>query len=262
MKTLDDFFGCLDEFAHKALFDDIEFIWDPLKSISSYLDKWLSRLPDETRRVATLTGLDARSSGTKELYVRNWMEIEAPLLLEKQDIYLGAGTRLEPSAIIKGPCYVGKDCEIRHGAYLRGNVIVGDKCVIGHNTEVKNSLIMNHTEAGHFNYIGDSILGSYVNMGAGARLANVQFRSAEDKLKGNFPPIKLYVGTKEIDTRMTKLGAVIGDHVEIGCNAVLSPGALVAKSNWIYPNLNVPKGFYPPNQLIVPPDRKVISIDR
>ncbi len=262
MKTLDDFFGCLDEFSHKALFDDIEFVWDPLRSISSYLDEWQSRLPKATRRVDNLTGFDANSSGAKELYVRDWIEIEAPLLFEKQDIYFEAGVRLEPSAIIKGPCYIGKNCEIRQGAYLRGNVIVGEKCVIGHNTELKNSVIMDHSEAGHFNYIGDSILGSYVNMGAGAKLANVQFRSPKDKLEGNFPSIKLYVGKKEIDTRLPKFGAVLGDYVEIGSNAVISPGALVGKNNWVYPNLTLPKGVYPPNKLILPPDRKVTSMDR
>lgn len=264
MNKLDDFFGCLDEFAHKTLFDDIEFIWDPLKSITSYLDEWLSRLPDDIKRVSNLPGLGFTNPGSKErgIYVRIWMEIETPLLLEKQGIYLGAGTILEPSAIIKGPCCIGNDCAIRQGAYIRGDVIVGDKCVIGHSTEIKNSVIMNHTEAGHFNYIGDSILGSYVNMGAGSKLANVEFRSAEDKLKGNFSAIKVPSGTKIIDTGMEKFGAILGDHVEIGCNAVLSPGALVAKDNWVYPNLTLPKGFYPPNKLLLPTDRNIMSKDR
>ena len=259
IKTFDDFFACLDDFRHKALFDDIEYVWDPLKSIASYLVAWLSRLPEEKRSVANVTGVDATSSGA---YIRDWVEIESPLLLKDQGIYLEAGVRLEPSAIIKGPCYIGKDCEIRQGAYLRGNVIVGDKCVVGHNTEIKNSVIMDHTEAGHFNYIGDSILGSYVNMGAGAKLANVRFRSSDDKLKGHFPTIKLFTKSKEIDTGLIKFGAVLGDHVEIGSNAVISPGALVGKNNWVYPNMTLPAGLYPPDKFIYPSERRTISRDR
>ncbi|MGV7220810.1 MAG: glucose-1-phosphate thymidylyltransferase [Nitrospinales bacterium] len=261
MKIHDDFFDHLDKFTHKAIFEKIEFIWDPLKSISNYIDKCLSQLPDDVNRVSTFQGLGLTDPGAKDsgAYVRNWIRIESPLFLEKHGIYLSEGTMLEPSAIIKGPCYIGPGCEIRQGAYIRGNVIVGEKCVIGHNTEVKNSIIMNHTEAGHFNYIGDSILGSYINLGAGAKLANVEFRSPEDKSKENFPSIKHFDGTNTIDSTLSKFGAILGDNVEVGCNAVICPGTLVAKENWIYPNVTLPKGLYPPKKLVLPSNRNVVS---
>ena len=264
MRTHEDFFEHLDKFTHKSIFEKSDFIWDPLKLISNYLEKYLSQLPENVKRVSTLQGLGLTNPGSTDpgVYVRNWIEIESPLLLEQQGIFLGTGTKLEPSAIIKGPCYIGSECEIRQGAYLRGNVIVGDKCVIGHNTEVKNSIIMNHTEAGHFNYIGDSILGSYINMGAGAKLANVEFRSPDEKLNEIFPSIKQFDGTKEIDTQLPKFGAILGDNVEIGCNAVLCPGTLVAKENWVYPNVTLPKGFYPPNKLVLPSHRSVVIKDK
>jgi acetyltransferase-like isoleucine patch superfamily enzyme len=260
MKIRDDFFDNIDKFTHQAIFENIEFIWDPLKSISSYIDNYLSQLPDDIDRVSAYHGLGLTDPGSKDpgAYARNWIKINSPFILEKQGIYLSEGTMIEPSAIIKGPCYIGVGCEIRQGAYIRGNVIVGDNCVIGHNTEVKNSIIMNHTEAGHFNYIGDSILGSHVNLGAGAKLANVEFRSPEDKSKEIFPPIKHFDGAKEIDTQLTKFGSIIGDNVEIGCNAVICPGTLVAKENWVYPNVTLPKGFYPPHKIVLPSNRNVV----
>jgi len=260
MKRYDDFFDHLDKFTHKAIFEKFEFIWDPLKSISNYIDNYFGQLPQDIKRISIFQGLGLTDPGVKDpgAYVRNWIEIKAPLYLEKYRIFLDKGTTLEPSAIIKGPCYIGPGCEVRHGAYIRGNVIIGEKCVIGHNTEVKNSILMNHTEAGHFNYIGDSILGSYINLGAGAKLANVEFRSPEDKSKENFPSIKHIDGTKEIDTQLPKFGAILGDNVEIGCNAVICPGTLVAKENWVYPNVTLPKGMYPPKKLVLPSHRNVV----
>jgi len=174
------------------------------------------------------------------------------------DICIGKGTILEPSAILKGPLVVGEGCEIRQGAYLRGNVLIGGHCVIGHCTEIKNSIVMDHTEAGHFNYIGNSIVGSHVNMGAGSRLANLQFRTPAQKEAEVqiFPEISARIDNKTIATGLNKFGAVLGDNVELGCNAVVCPGALVGKENWIYPNSVLPKGYYPPKSILSPKDRK------
>ena len=113
---------------------------------------------------------------------------------------------------------------------------------------------------GHFNYIGDSILGRHVNMGAGSKLANLQFRSREEKQEGFIHPIQILSADLEIG--MEKLGAVVGDHAEIGCNAVLCPGTLLGKDTWVYPNLIVPKGYYPPNTVLTTKDRKPLIIDR
>ena len=134
----------------------------------------------------------------------------------------------------------------------RGNVLTGDHCILGHNTEIKNSILMDHTEAGHFNYVGDSILGSYVNLGAGSRLANLQFRSPREKREGFIQPLTLDVDGEEIATEMEKFGAVVGDYVELGCNAVLCPGVLLGKGSWIYPNMTIAKGSYPPESMFRP----------
>ena len=118
---------------------------------------------------------------------------------------------------------------------------------------------MNHVEAGHFNYIGDSILGSYINMGAGSRLANIQFRGLQEKMKNFINDIEVPIESKLISTGLSKFGAIIGDNVEVGCNAVLCPGALIGKDNWIYPNCTVPKGFHSPGHFITPSDHKLRS---
>jgi carbonic anhydrase/acetyltransferase-like protein (isoleucine patch superfamily) len=166
-------------------------------------------------------------------------------------IYVGAGTFLEAGSMIKGPCFIGERCEIRHGAYIRGGVIVGEGCVIGHATEVKNSIIMDRSNAGHFNYLGDSVLGSCVNLGAGTVLANLRFRSRLEILSGKILQIAAtgHMG-KTINTGRSKLGAVVGDFTEIGCNSVISPGALIGSDCWIYPNTTAPKGLYPPSSVI------------
>jgi bifunctional N-acetylglucosamine-1-phosphate-uridyltransferase/glucosamine-1-phosphate-acetyltransferase GlmU-like protein len=122
--------------------------------------------------------------------------------------------------------------------------------------------MMDHSEAGHFNYIGDSIVGRHVNMGAGSKLANLQFRSREEKQKNFIHPIQIPLPSEDLKTGMEKLGAVVGDHAEIGCNAVLCPGTLIGKDTWVYPNLMVPKGYYPPNTVLIPKDRKPRSIDK
>ena len=261
---LHSFYDHLDEFAYKHWFEGIETPWQPLDTLKQSVGDAMAGLPD-IREVQSLDGLTLATNETLSrlndpaCYVDRWVEIEGPVLLKPLDIFLDKGTVLEPSAIIKGPALIGKGCEIRQGAYLRGNVVVGDHCIIGHNTEIKNSILMNHTEAGHFNYIGDSIIGSYVNLGAGSRLANLEFRSPENKRDVLFPRILMDVEGKEIHTGRSKFGAVLGDYVEVGCNAVLSPAVLLGKESWVYPNFTVPKGYYPPQTRLVPTDRKIKS---
>ena len=259
---LHSFYDHLDEFTYKHWFEGIETPWKPLDTLENSVSDALNNVSD-VREVQSLEGLlfslneELPRLNEPACYVEQWVEIESPVLLKPLGIFLDTGTVLEPSAIIKGPALIGKDCEIRQGAYLRGNVVVGDHCVIGHNTEIKNSILMNHTEAGHFNYIGDSILGSYVNLGAGTRLANLEFRSPADKRAILFPPLHMEVEGKEIPIGRSKFGAVLGDYAEIGCNAVLSPAVLMGKESCVYPNLTVPKGYYPPQTRLAPTDRKL-----
>jgi len=262
MKDLTPYFDQLNDFAHKGLFDRVETLWQPLQGLAESIEKILADLPSTVDRVQTLEGCTLIAKGSLSRYrepaccVERWIEISKPTLIEPMGIFLGAGTILEPSAIIKGPVVIGSQCEIRQGAYVRGNVVTGDRCVIGHATEVKNSILMNHSEAGHFNYIGDSILGSYVNLGAGAKLANLEFRSAEDKINEALSPIPLEAASGEWVTGPQKFGAVLGDSVEIGCNAVLCPGVFLGKDSKVYPNQTVRKGIYPPHTLLLPRDTK------
>lgn len=269
MLNLNQFFPHLDEFAHREIFGDIEAIWDPLKILGELIDIICEKKTQGVSALNSLKGTIQTRSGDPGarrmgpgVYVERWLETESPVFLRDLEIFIGEGTVLEPSAIIKGPAVIGAHCEVRQGAYIRGNVITGDHCTIGHNTEIKNSVFMNHAEAGHFNYIGDSIVGSYVNLGAGSKLANLQFRTLEEKRDGKLPLIEIPIDKQMVPTGLGKLGSILGDGVEIGCNAVLSPGTLIGANNWVYPNMTVPKGYYPPGFFLLPVDRRIRSVER
>lgn len=135
-------------------------------------------------------------------------------------VYIAEGATVEPTAMIQGPCVIGPGAEIRHGAYIRGNVFVGANAVVGHTTEVKGSVFFDDAKAGHFAYVGDSILGRDVNLGAGTKLANL-------KLKGNEISILDPVSNNPVKTGLRKFSSVLGDRAQTGCNAVLSPGTLL-----------------------------------
>lgn len=265
MIPIENFFTHLKGFAHAEMFENIEWAWEPLKNLEGSINSILEANSQKAKILDALEGTtvsDPADRGNakigRSLFVNRWMEIKTPVLIKPLGILIGKGTILEPSAILKGPLIIGEGCEIRQGAYLRGNALIGNHCVIGHCTEIKNSIVMNHSEVGHFNYIGDSILGSHVNMGAGSRLANLQFRTAEQKEAPVqiFPEIPARIDHKTIATGLNKFGAILGDNVEVGCNAVVCPGALVGKSNWIYPNSVLPKEYYPPKSILSPKNRK------
>ena len=157
-------------------------------------------------------------------------------------VYIAASARIEPTAFIQGPAYIGPDTEIRHGAYIRGFFIAGDDCVVGHDTEVKNTIFLNHVHAAHFAYVGDSILGNQVNLGAGVVCAN---------LKLNRKTIAIHWNGERIDTTFQKFGAVIGDGSQIGCNSVTNPGALLGKDVFCYPCTNI-GGIIPSRSIVKP----------
>lgn len=127
-----------------------------------------------------------------------------------------------PHAFIQGPAWIGAGALVAHGAFLRGNVIVGPGAKVGHATEVKRSILLPGARAPHFNYVGDSILGSDVNLGAGVKLANFKADGSTISVGGEA-------------TGLRKLGAILGDGVSIGCNAVLNPGTVVGRDTLIYP---------------------------
>ena len=183
--------------------------------------------------------------------VEGFVASKAVIVPELQ-LYIGEGAILEPTVILKTPVYIGPGSEVRQGAYIRGHVIVGTHCTIGHNTEVKNSVFGNHTEAGHFAYVGDSLLGDFVNLGAGTKLANLPFRTLEDKERERFPEMEFEFPGTDIMCCRSKIGAVLADGVETGCNSTLSPGTFVGRDSWIYPCLYVRRGVYPPHSMIKP----------
>jgi NDP-sugar pyrophosphorylase family protein len=136
--------------------------------------------------------------------------------------------------MIKSPAIIGDMTEVRQGAYLRGYCIAGKRCVLGHTTEIKHSIFLNDAKAGHFAYVGDSILGNNVNLGAGTKLANLKF------LPGN---ITVFFQGEQIDTSRRKLGAILGDGCQTGCNSVTSPGTLMAKGAILMPNATARGGY-------------------
>ncbi len=171
------------------------------------------------------------------------IEVSLPPSVYLEDISLisiGKGTIVEPGAYIQGPCVIGEHCRIRSSAYLRDHVLIGDHCVIGHGTEVKQSILLSHVHAAHFSYIGNSILGHHVNLGAGVKCANFRLDGKE---------ILISLKGKKIKSGTNKMGAIIGDGVQIGCNSVLSPATFVGKNSFCYPLLSL-KGFIPPNSVV------------
>jgi NDP-sugar pyrophosphorylase family protein len=165
--------------------------------------------------------------------------IYAGAALMDDDIYIGKGAVIEPGALVKGPAIIGDNTELRQCAYLRGNTLVGDGCVVGHATELKSSVLLGGSKAGHFAYIGDSILGR-VNLGAGTKLANLKI------IESN---IVISIEGKKYDTGLRKFGAILADGVETGCNSVTTPGTLLGKDVIMYPNTTA-KGYHPPKTII------------
>ena len=255
----------LDFTLYEAYFESIKFVHFPelfqknepvfaaLDKILPSIQNLLNHYPSDRELPVELDYWERPSLGggiEKVLTVREGVLIDQDMAFPSIGVFLSQGVILEPTAILKAPLYVGKNTEIRQGAYIRGNVIIGDNCTIGHNTEVKSSIFMGHSEAGHFAYVGDSILGHCVNLGAGTKLANLAFRTLSQKKNQEFPSLKPRINGNKVDLSRSKLGAILGDGVETGCNSVLSPGCFIGIDSWIYPCQYVPSGYYPPGSII------------
>ncbi len=155
-------------------------------------------------------------------------------------VYIAKSARVAPSAHIEGPCIVCESAEIRHCAYIRGSVIVGAGAVVGNSTELKNCILFDTVQVPHYNYVGDSILGYKSHLGAGAVTSNVKSDKSEVVVKGeNFA----------FATGRKKVGAVLGDGVEIGCGAVLCPGTVIGKDSTVYPLVRV-RGVIPEHCIV------------
>lgn len=156
---------------------------------------------------------------------------------EKQEdnIWIAKSAKVAPTASITGPVIIGKNAEIRHCAFIRGKAIIGEACVVGNSTELKNVILFNKVQVPHYNYVGDSILGYKAHMGAGSITSNI---------KSDRSPVTISYNGEKVETGLIKMGAMIGDNVEVGCNSVLNPGAILGRSSNIYP-LSLVRGFIP-----------------
>ncbi|MCC8357398.1 MAG: UDP-N-acetylglucosamine pyrophosphorylase [Oscillospiraceae bacterium] len=152
-----------------------------------------------------------------------------------EDVWIAKDAEVFPSAYIHGPCIIGHRTEVRQCAFIRGNALVGEGCVVGNSTELKNVILFDGVQVPHYNYVGDSILGYKAHMGAGSITSNV---------KSDKTLVVILEGTICHETGRKKVGAMLGDHVEVGCNSVLNPGTVIGRESSVYPLSSV-RGVVP-----------------
>lgn len=192
------------------IFHNKAYPWEALPDIGSFILALAKRLPADYEQVS-------------------------------ENVWVGRGTEIAPSAAINGPAIIGRGCEIRHCAYIRGNAIIGDGSVVGNSTEIKNAILFNTVQVPHFNYVGDSILGYKAHLGAGVICSNVK----SDK---KTVAVRLPDGSV-LDTKLRKFGAMVGNRVEVGCNCVLNPGTVIGADSIVYP-LTMVRGLIPSNHIL------------
>jgi UDP-N-acetylglucosamine diphosphorylase / glucose-1-phosphate thymidylyltransferase / UDP-N-acetylgalactosamine diphosphorylase / glucosamine-1-phosphate N-acetyltransferase / galactosamine-1-phosphate N-acetyltransferase len=256
----------LSGFAHRALFDGCVHVWDALKNLKScmngldYAPLAHPRLQDGVPLPCHLILHDGRVEEAAGCVItwgdalkgqlrvtRDGHELAgasvlmAGAVLIGNRIGIGKGVLIESGALIKEPAVIGDYTEVRQGAYVRGYCLTGSRCVIGHATEVKHSVFLNDAKAGHFAYLGDSILGGGANLGAGTKFANLRF------LPGN---VQIKTASGPLDSGLRKLGAILGDRAQTGCNSVTNPGTLLGKDCLLLPNVTAPSGFHPPKSVL------------
>ena len=179
------------------LFENVTYPWEVLPKIHDFILELGSRLPEDK-------------------YEKRG-----------EDIWIAKNAKVAPTACLNGPLIVDEEAEIRHCAFVRGNAIVGRGAVVGNSTELKNVVLFNKVQVPHYNYVGDSVLGFKAHMGAGSITSNV---------KSDKTPVVVKKGENiHIETGLKKMGAMLGDHVEVGCNSVLNPGTVIGKNTNIYP---------------------------
>jgi NDP-sugar pyrophosphorylase family protein len=234
------------------LFNHCEFPWSPLSHLSQLMDSYFLTTKSHGLLKANRNILSNQNGSIREgaYYTIQSEILNEDFIDQELKIRIGAGTLLEAGATIKNHTIIERNCEIRQGAYLRGNTYIGECSVVGHATEMKNSIFTGHVEAGHFAYIGDSIVGAYVNLGAGTKISNLEFRTLDAKQRQHFPEIIFSRNGKSHKTNLSKFGAIIGDGCETGCNSVLCPFVILEPQCWIMPNIYVLKGIYPKGSLV------------
>lgn len=266
MKLSSETFFDIKDFVHQELFKPETHVWDALKELKSYMgDQPYPQIPAELinpdqplRKTViyfegsfldhegmTIEFGDATKGKLKVFRDNRELPgasvIMAGVVLSGQQLKIGKGCLIESGAFIKSPAIIGDLTEIRQGAYLRGHCLVGGGCVVGHVTEVKHTIFLNNAKAGHFAYLGDSILGNDVNLGAGTKLANLRFTSGD---------VRITTDAGSISTGLRKLGAILGDKTQTGCNSVTNPGTLLGPKSIIMPNTTAPSGYHVGKSLI------------
>lgn len=186
----------LDKTQAKEYLSAYDYPWQALRGLS----EWIERFGE---------GLD--KDEYLEIYPRIWVHKSA---------------QIAPTACLNAPCIIGEETQIRHCAFIRGSALIGKNCVVGNSVEIKNAILFDGAQVPHFNYVGDSILGYKAHLGAGAITSNV---------KSDKTPVAVKFGDEVIRTGLKKLGAMLGDFVEVGCNSVLNPGTVIGKNSRIYP---------------------------
>ena len=152
-----------------------------------------------------------------------------------EGVWIAKDAKVFPSAYIGAPCIIDHGAEVRHCAFIRGSAIVGKDCVVGNSVELKNAVLFDNVQVPHYNYVGDSILGYKSHMGAGSITSNV---------KSDKTLVVVKNGSERIETGLKKFGAILGDHVEVGCNSVLNPGSVLGREVSVYPTSSV-RGVVP-----------------
>ena len=176
--------------------------------------------------------------GIKELILQLGKELPAEYREIAPQIWVHETAKVAPTAYLGAPCIIGENTEVRHCAFIRGSALVGDGCVVGNSTELKNVILFDGVQVPHYNYVGDSILGYKSHMGAGSITSNVK----SDK------SLVVINGAEKIPTGRKKVGAMLGDFVEVGCNSVLNPGTVIGRNSSVYPTSCV-RGVVPENSI-------------
>ena len=158
-------------------------------------------------------------------------------------VWIAKSAQVAPTASITGPCIICADAEVRHCAFIRGNALVGENCVVGNSVELKNVILFDNVQVPHYNYVGDSVLGFKSHMGAGSITSNV---------KSDKTLVVVKNGEEKIETGLKKMGAMLGDHVEVGCNSVLNPGTVIGRNSNVYPTSCV-RGVIPAGHIFKRP---------
>lgn len=199
----------LEETIAGELFEGLTYPWEALPKIKDFIIALGEKLPEDK-------------------YER-----------KEGNIWIARSAKVFPSAYIGGPAIIDEEAEIRHCAFIRGSAIVGKGAVVGNSTELKNVVLFNKVQVPHYNYVGDSILGYKAHMGAGSITSNV---------KSDKTLVVVKAGGESCETGLKKFGAMLGDHVEVGCNSVLNPGTVIGKNTNIYPTSMV-RGVIPADSI-------------